>query len=83
MRTTLRLDDQILREAKKIAAESGRTLAAVIEDLLRESLGRRRSPQKAPQVRLPTFPGRGLQPGVDLDSSAELLDLLEERRADR
>ena len=40
MRTTIRLDDQVLREAKRIAAETGRTLAAVIDDLLREALDR-------------------------------------------
>jgi len=40
VRTTLRIDPRLLREAKRIAAESGKTLTAVIEDLLRESLAR-------------------------------------------
>lgn len=38
MRTTIQLDDQLLLEAKKHAAQTGRTLKAVIEDALREAL---------------------------------------------
>lgn len=30
-----------------------------------------------PRIDLPTFTGRGLQPGVDLDDSAALLELME------
>jgi hypothetical protein len=30
-----------------------------------------------PRVSLPTFAGRGLQPGVDLDDTASLFDLME------
>ena len=79
MRTTLRLDDGILREAKRLAVETGKTLAEVIEELLREALHRRRSlkPLLRPSP-LPTFRGGGLQPGVDLDDSAALLDRMEE-----
>jgi hypothetical protein len=43
MRTTVRLDDALLTEAKKLAADSGRSLTAVIEDALREVISRRRS----------------------------------------
>jgi hypothetical protein len=79
MRTTIRLDDELLSEAKALAAESGRTLTAVIEDALREVLARRKSAAARRRVELPTF-GRGsrLQPGVDLDDSAALLDLMEQ-----
>lgn len=80
MRTTIRLDDHLLAEAKQIAARSGRTLTAVIEEALRERLARR-DPQPARRLRLPVFRGRGLQPGVDLDDTAALLDLMDVRRA--
>jgi hypothetical protein len=77
MRTTIRINDQLLAEAKVQAARSGRTLAAVIEDALRESLGRRdRRDHRAPPD-LPVSVGGRLQPGVDLDDSAALLDLME------
>ena len=38
MRTTVRLDDELLSEAKQIAAKTNRTLTAVIEDALRQHL---------------------------------------------
>ncbi|HLC30926.1 MAG TPA: type II toxin-antitoxin system VapB family antitoxin [Dehalococcoidia bacterium] len=76
MRTTIRLDDQLLREAKSLAAETGGTLTSVIEDALRETLARRSHQAEREPVRLPTMPGR-LLPGVDLDDSASLLDLME------
>jgi hypothetical protein len=77
MRTTIRLDDQLLAEAKQLAARTGRTLTAVIEDALRLSL-RQTSSRRRRRVELPTFKGgNGLQPGVDLDDSAALLDLME------
>ena len=36
MRTTVRLDDDLLRQARALAARTGRTLSGVIEDGLRE-----------------------------------------------
>ena len=79
MRTTVRLDDHLLREAKELAARTGRTLTSVMEEALRETLARHRSRRKRPAVRLPTFKGRGLRPGVDLDDSAGLLEIMERR----
>ena len=80
MRTTIRLDDQLLREAKKRAAERGTTLTAVIEDSLRQALARREPSNRRRKFRFPTFNGGGgVQPGVDLDNSAALLDIMEGR----
>jgi hypothetical protein len=80
MRTTIRVDDQLLVEAKRLALESGRTLTAVIEDALREVVMRHKEPPKARKTRLITDGGRGLRPGVCLDNNAELLALMEEKR---
>ena len=80
MRTTIRLDDDLLVEIKQIAARSDRTLTSVIEDALREMLARQRKTEERPQVRLTTVSGGGLQPGVDLDDSAALLSLMEGSR---
>ena len=77
MRTTVRLNESLLAEAKKLASSTGRTLTGLIEDSLRESLARSSRPQRRRKVKLPVFGGRGLQPGVDLDDSASLLDHLE------
>ena len=84
MRTTIRLDDDLLTAAKRLAVESGRTLTAVIEDALRQSLSRRRASELAPPAKLPVARGGGvLQPGVDLDDSAALLELMESSDASR
>ena len=77
MRTTINVDDALLREAKTAALQSGRTLSEFFEDALRETLSRRKESRNGRRVKLPTFEGRGLQPGVDLDDSAALLDLME------
>lgn len=79
MRTTIRLHDGLLRDAKRLAAETHRTLTAVFEEALREFLSRRRGPRKAPPVELPVFRGGSLMPGVDLDNSAALWDMMEGR----
>ncbi len=77
MRTTIKIDDRLLAEAKARAAASGRTLNAVVEDALREVLARRPSKDRARRIELPTFSGSQLLPGVDLDDSAALLALME------
>lgn len=77
MRTTIRLDDRLLIEAKKLAAERGTTLTAIIEDTLREALSRRKSSLHRRRIRLTTAGRGGLQPNVDLDDSAALLDRME------
>ncbi len=73
MKTTLNLNDALIREARKVAAESGRTVTAIIEAALRDYLhpGVRIRPAPPP---LPVSRCRGgLQPGVQLDSTSELL----------
>ena len=77
MRTTVRLDDQLLTDAKEHAARTGRTLTALLEDALRTYLALENRPKNRRARRLPTFGKGGLQPGVDLDNSADLMDLME------
>lgn len=84
MRTTVRLDDELLTAAKRHAVETGRTLTAVIEDALRQALARRAPGRPGPSAELPVARGGGvLQPGVDLDDSASLLELMESGDASR
>jgi hypothetical protein len=77
MRTTIRLPDDLLAEAKTLAAAERSSLTRIIEDALRESFMRRRRARERQPVRLISFRGQGLRPGVDLDNSADLLDLME------
>jgi Arc/MetJ family transcription regulator len=75
MRTTIRIDDQLLGEAKQLALRTGRTLTGVVEDALREVLNRQPSARRR-SVKLTTVGGNGPRPGVDLDDSAALEDLM-------
>ena len=78
MLKTLNLDDNLLYEAEIFATQQGTSLNTVIENLMREMLQRYRQESKEPKkIKLPTFHGDGLQPGIDLNNSHALLDLME------
>jgi hypothetical protein len=85
MRTTVDIDEHLLREAKKTAAARGVTLASVIEDSLREAFARRPSASERRPIKFHTVAGTGTFPGVDISNSAELLELMDQDRnaADR
>lgn len=75
MRTTIRLADDLLAQAKKAATERGMTLTALIDTALRKEISpttARRTP-----IRVTTYGGSGTLPGVDLNDSAGLLELME------
>lgn len=74
----MRLEERLLQEMKAVAAKERRTLTAVIDDALRQFLARRSAPRKRAPVELVTFRGDGVRPGVDLDDTAALIDLMEE-----
>lgn len=77
MRTTIHLDDDVLAEARELADNTGRSLNSVIEEALREMLARQRKNAQPGPVQLTTVSGNGLLPGVQLDNSASLLDVME------
>jgi hypothetical protein len=77
MRTTIQIDDDLLTSAKLFATRSGKTLTAFIEDALRAALAHSQPMPTRKPVKLTTFAGNGLQPGVDLDDSAALLAHME------
>lgn len=77
MRKTVRLDDQLLKSAKRFAHETGKSLTAVIEDALRQILSRRTAKQPRKPVKLTTVSGDGVRPGVDLNDSPVLLGLMD------
>lgn len=78
VRTTVRLDEGLMRDAKRTAAEQGITLTQLISDALRERVARARGSGRRRRVELPVSrAGGGVMPGVDLDDSAALLELLD------
>lgn len=79
MRTTLDIQDDVLLQYKRIAAESNRPLKEVVEEALRSELLRRsESRSSGTDERVITFKGNGLEPGVNLDSGVELRDYMDE-----
>ena len=80
MRTTVRLDDQLLTEAKRHALETRRTLTELIRDSLVAMIERERGRASPRKVRLATFSGDGALAGVDVDSTAGLLEHMDEQQ---
>jgi hypothetical protein len=78
MRTTLNLDDHLLRAARKRAAEEDSTLTAVIEQALRRHLEPVASAPSGFRLELLTKRGR-LLPGVDVDDRDSLYERMEGR----
>jgi hypothetical protein len=76
MRTTVNIDDELLRDAKKQAADEGRTLGELISESLRERLARRpRSGRK--RYSAVTAGAGGPLPGVDITNNAAIRDLMD------
>lgn len=80
MRTTVRLSDALLRQAKRRAADTGRTLTVLIEEGLRTILGRPEHPKGGRPISLPVSGAGGLKPGVDLDDTDSLYQLMDGER---
>jgi Family of unknown function (DUF6364) len=78
MKTTLNIDDGLLRKAKRTAAERGVTLTSIVEDALRSALGKRSHPP-GDGLEWPTVKGRR-PPDVDISDRESLYEWMEGRR---
>ncbi len=78
MRTTLDLDDYVLREAKRRAAKEGKTLTRLVEEALRQRLAPPARGRKRFRLRLLTKKGR-LIPGTNLADRDALYERMEGR----
>ena len=78
MQTTIQLDDNLLAQATKLAREKGCDLSRLIEDTLRDRIAPHPPAAPEPFIGLTTVGGGGVRPGVDLNNSAALLDLMEQ-----
>jgi hypothetical protein len=78
MRTTVRLDDALLRQAKIHAAEQGITFTQLIDESLRERLAARPVEIGGEPMELPAFGAGGLRPGVDLSDNRATRDLMDD-----
>lgn len=82
MRTTVSIDDRLLRQVKLTAARTGRTLSDLVDDGLRLLLAQTGRGEAAP-VTLPVFGGSGLLPGVDLEDKDGLAARLDDELSAR
>ena len=78
MRTTIEINDQLFRAAKRVAADRGTSLREVVDAALRQHLGKTKGAAGF-VLRWATESGK-LQPGVDLTDRDALFDLMDGRR---
>ena len=77
MRTTIRMQEQLLRKAKAHAAERGISLTSFIEEAVERSLHRDYITSGKPEhFELITFTGNGTYPHVDIDDGSALENLM-------
>lgn len=74
MRTTVDIDDPILREVKAIHEREGRSMGAVVSELLADALARRRQPRERPAFRWTSRPMKALVDLADKDAVYAALD---------
>ena len=78
MRTTVRVRDDLLKRARKRAAEDGRTLTSLIEEGLTLVLAEPKASRRK-HVNLPVSAASGgVLPGVDLNRSSALEEIMED-----
>ncbi|GAA0328179.1 hypothetical protein NE235_31530 [Actinoallomurus spadix] len=74
----MRIDDQLLADAKAFAAQQHRSLNSVIEDALRQLLRRADVPSREPAA-FPAYGGTGpARPDIDLNDPRVLKSLMYE-----
>lgn len=79
MKTTLNLNDQLLADAKALAARQRTSLTRLIEEGLQLRLRADARPARRAKVRLPVFKGHGgLVKGVDPLSNKAMLAALDD-----
>jgi hypothetical protein len=80
MRTTIRLDEGLLRQAKAEAARRKETVTALIERGLRLILSGSHRASRRSRVKLPVSRATGgTRPGIDVSDTSGLLDRLDGR----
>ena len=76
MKTTLNLNDQVLRHAKERAARDGITLTRFVENAMRAKLMATQSKGPAFKLKIPTVKGKR-PPNVDVSDREALYDVLD------
>ena len=76
MRTTIRLNDDLLKRAKKRAADEGRTLTSLVEEGLVLILSKAKASRRQ-RIELPISKATGgVLPGIDLNRTSDLEEVM-------
>ena len=73
-RTTINIDDPILKEIKGLQKKEGRAISKIISQLLAEALAHRKSPKEKPKLEWVSCPMRSLVDLSDKDAIYSILD---------
>lgn len=79
MRTTIDIDDPILKDLKRLQRREGKSLGRLVSDLLAQSLARAEVSRR-PEAATFGWHSKAMQPKVDLADKQALLDAMDERR---
>ena len=79
MRTTLDIDDPILKELKKLGKKEGKSLGRLTSDLLSQALQRRKTPGQKPER--PNWISRNMSARINLDDKETLYAALDQRNS--
>ncbi|MGD9881118.1 MAG: CopG family transcriptional regulator [Reyranella sp.] len=77
MRTTLDIDDPILREIRALHEREARPMGAIVSELLAEALARRQAARPRPSFR---WTSRDMKPLVDLSDKEAVYAALDQDR---
>lgn len=77
MRTTINIREQALSLCRKKVAATGKSLGEVVSAAILESFSKKAQGGKRRRYDLPVSGSGGLQPGVDLDDSAALEEIMD------
>ena len=79
MKTTVDIPDALLKEAKKLASQEGTTVRSLIEQGLRQVLGKYKAPRPF-KLKKVTYKGNGLHPFAEGHSWDRIRELAYEGR---
>ena len=79
MRTTVDIDDPLLKELKKLRKIEGKSLGRMISDLLAIALQSRRSSEQRPEQ--PRWISRDMGARINLDDKEALYKVLDDRKS--
>ena len=76
-RTTVNIDDPILKEIKRLQKKEGRALGKIISQLLTEALAQRKAPRETPKLEWISRPMHALVDLSDKEAVYSILDRAE------